>query len=119
MIREEIEKAVDELLALDSPPDAIFTASDRITIGCFSILKQKNVKIPDEIALAGFSNFSAPELFCPTLTTVTQPAFEMGKVATELLLKLIESKKPVKDFEKRVLPTGLVIRNSSSKKKPP
>jgi LacI family transcriptional regulator len=119
MLREEIEKAVDELLALDSPPDAIFTASDRITINCFSILKQKKIKIPDEIALAGFSNFSAPELFCPSLTTVTQPAFEMGKVATELLIRLIESKKPVKEFEKRVLRTGLVIRNSSSKKKPP
>lgn len=117
MIREEIEKAVDELLALDSPPDAIFTASDRITINCFSILKQKSIKIPDEIALAGFSNFSAPELFCPSLTTVTQPAFEMGKVATELLIKLIKSKKPVKEFEKRVLPTELVIRGSTTKRK--
>jgi DNA-binding LacI/PurR family transcriptional regulator len=113
MIREEIEKAVDELLNLENPPDAIFTASDRITIGCFSILKQRNIKIPDKIALAGFSNFSAPELFCPSLTTVTQPAFEIGKVATELLIKLIESKKPVKEFEKRVLPTELVIRDSS------
>lgn len=117
MLREEIENAIDELLNLEEPPDAIFTASDRITIGCFSILKQKNIKIPHEIALAGFSNFSAPELFCPSLTTVTQPAFDIGKVATELLIKLIESKKPVQAFEKKVLPTELFIRESTIKKK--
>lgn len=110
---EEVEKAIDELLAMSDPPDAIFTASDRLTLACFSILRKKNIKIPEEISIAGFSNFNYPELFSPSLTTIKQPAFEMGKTATELLIQLIEAKHPVKQFEKRVLATELFIRESS------
>jgi LacI family transcriptional regulator len=115
MLKEEIEIAIDELLALDNPPDALLTASDRLTIGSFSILKKRSIAIPDTIALAGFSNFSSPELFCPSLTTVHQPAFEMGKTAAELLIELIEAKRPVSTFKKIELPVELHVRNSSTK----
>jgi LacI family transcriptional regulator len=113
----EIETAVNNLLALKNKPDAIITASDRITIGCFSILKKKKIRIPGQMALAGFCNFSAPELFEPALTTLHQPAFEMGKTATELLISLIESKKAVTDFKHIRLPVSLQIRQSTAKKK--
>ncbi|MCW3091572.1 MAG: LacI family transcriptional regulator [Ferruginibacter sp.] len=115
MMIEEIESAVQELLDMANPPDALFTASDRITIGSFALLHQKNIPIPDKIAIAGFCNFSSPELFNPSLTTIRQPAFEMGKTAAELLIKLIESKKPETNFEKRILPTELFVRKSSVK----
>lgn len=115
MIKEEIENAIQELLALPQPPDALFTASDRITIGSFAFLFKQNIRIPEDMAIAGFSNFSSPELFNPALTTVRQPAFEMGKAAAELLIQLIESKRPVTSFEKRILPTELMIRKSSVK----
>ena len=111
----EIEEAVNELLDMSQPPDAIFTASDRITIGCFAILHKKKIAIPGQVALAGFCNFSSPELFNPSLTTIRQPAFEMGKAAAELLIQLIETKRPVTEFEDRILPTELDIRNSSKK----
>lgn len=110
---EEVELAVSELFSLEEPPDAIITASDRITIKCFSALKKRHIQIPSQVALAGFSNFSAPELFDPSLTTIRQPAFEMGKTAVELLFKLIESKKPVSQYERKILPTSLMIRNST------
>lgn len=113
--KDEIENAIDELLALENPPDALLTASDRLTIGSFSILKKRNIAIPDTIALAGFCNFSSPELFCPSLTTIRQPAFEMGKAAAELLIELIEAKRPVSSFKKIELPVELQIRNSSTK----
>ena len=54
-------------------------------------------------------------LFHPPLSVVRQPAFEIGQVATELLISMIESKRPVVDFETRVLQTELVIRESSTK----
>ena len=110
---DEVEAAVNELLEMKDPPDAIVTASDRITIKCFSSLKKKGIKIPGQVALAGFSNFSAPELFEPSLTTVKQPAFEIGKTAVELLLQLIESKRPIKQSDKKILATELTIRNST------
>jgi DNA-binding LacI/PurR family transcriptional regulator len=113
MVTEEIESALQRLLQLPEPPDALLTVSDRITIGCYSLIRSKGLIIPNEMAVAGFSNFNAPELFNPPLTTVRQNAFEMGKQATELLIKQVESKRPVTSFEKRVLPTELIVRSSS------
>ncbi|HEY4148582.1 MAG TPA: LacI family DNA-binding transcriptional regulator, partial [Chitinophagaceae bacterium] len=113
MLPEEVEQAIEQLLSLPHPPDAVFTASDRITISTLSILHKRGIRIPQQLAMAGFSNFSAPELFTPPLTTVRQPAFEMGRAATELLIQLIESKQPVTAFEKKVLPAELIIRASS------
>lgn len=114
---EEVEAAVGELLSLKEPPEAIITASDRITIKCFSVLKKRNIQIPAQVALAGFSNFSSPELFNPSLTTIKQPAFEIGKTAVELLLKLIEKGRSITHFEKKILPTSLLIRDSTLPKK--
>lgn len=115
MIFEEIETAISELFQSDNPPDAIFTASDRLTLGSLSTLKKLKKSIPKDIGIAGFSNFSEPDLFEPALTTIRQPAFEMGKTAAELLIQLIESKRPVTDFEKVILPTELKVRASSSR----
>lgn len=111
----EMIQALDELLHLPQPPDALITCSDRLTIGCFSLLKARGIDIPRQMALAGFSNFHAPELFCPSLTTVVQPAFDMGRTAMHLLLQLIESKRPVQPFENIVLPVQLFTRASTKK----
>lgn len=113
MLMEETATALDELLQMAEPPDAIFTASDRLTMNCFTLLRQRGISIPERVALAGFSNFNSPELLNPALTTVKQPAFEMGKIAAELLIQLIESKREVKDFQRIVLPTELEVRASS------
>ncbi len=110
---DEIETAIDALLNMKQRPDAIITASDRITIGTMAILKKKKINIPKQIALVGYSNFYAPEIFEPELTTIRQPAFEMGRAAAELLIKLIESKRQPAKFEKRVLPVELFVRESS------
>jgi DNA-binding LacI/PurR family transcriptional regulator len=113
MVIEEIESALNNLLQLKEPPDALLTASDRITIGSYSLIQRKGLIIPDQLAVAGFSNFTAPELFNPPLTTVRQNAFEMGKMATELLIQQVESKRPITSFEKKVLPTELIVRSST------
>lgn len=113
MIIDEIDTALNNLLQLPEPPDALLTASDRITIGSYSLIQKKGLSIPDAIAVAGFSNFTAPELFNPPLTTVRQNAFEMGRIATELLIQQVESKRPVTSFEKKILPTELIVRSST------
>lgn len=115
MLEDEIKCAIKSLLQLPKKPDAILAASDRLTNGCLTELSRLKIAIPKQIALAGFTNTNMAHLFNPPLTTIHQPAFEMGKAATELLLKMIESKRPVTDFETTVLQTELIIRESSRK----
>lgn len=115
MIKDEVGDAISELFKLKSKPDAIFTTGDRFTIICLAALKNFNPK--KNIAMAGFSNSKVGELFDPPLTVVRQPAFEIGQNATELLIQMIESKRPVVDFQTKVLDPELIIRESSLRKK--
>lgn len=116
MIYAELEEAVKSLTAMKNRPDAIFSAGDRLTISCLNALKSNGFRIPEDIGLVGFSNSPLVELLSPALSVVKQPAFEMGQVATELLIQLIESKRPVTEFEKVVLQTELFTRDSSAAK---
>lgn len=113
MIVGEIEEAVNALYSTKNKPDAIFTASDRITTVCLDVLKRQK-KI--QVGLIGFTNTNLGDLFLTPLSVVRQPAFEIGQIATELLIRIIESKRPITEFENRVLETELVIRDSSIKK---
>lgn len=113
MLFEEIEDAVNKLITQDQKPEAIFTTSDKLTTGCLKTLKRRGMRVPHDISLVGFSNSDIAELLDPPLTVIRQPAFEMGKAATDLMLQLIESKRPVKEFEKRVLTPELQIREST------
>jgi DNA-binding LacI/PurR family transcriptional regulator len=113
MIVSEVEEVVKELFKLDQPPDAIFATADKLTTGCLRILKTKGMKVPDDIGLIGFSNTDLTDLLDPPLSIIKQPAFEMGEVAMKLLLQLIESKRPVTEFETKVLSTELLIRGST------
>jgi LacI family transcriptional regulator len=114
MIADEIQEALESLLKGKNKPDAIFTAADRITTLCFGMLKKMNLKKGP--GFTGFTNTNLGDLFCPSLTAIRQPAFEIGQTATEFLIQMIESKRPVTDFETKVLETELIIRESSIKK---
>lgn len=115
MILDEVQDAVNELLNGDHMPDAIFASADKLTTGCLRILKAKGLAVPGDIGLIGFSNTDLTELLDPPLSVVRQPAFKMGEVATDMLLQLIEAKRPITDFETRVLLTELLIRDSTGK----
>lgn len=113
MIHEETRQALTELLQLPDKPDAIFTASDRLSTTTLSLLRKMQILIPQQMGLVGFTNSISADIFNPSLTAVVQPALEMGRLATEMLIQLIESKRPVTTFEKRILETELKIRDSS------
>ncbi|WP_153800800.1 LacI family DNA-binding transcriptional regulator [Foetidibacter luteolus] len=115
MIPEETSTALNELMALEQRPDAVFTASDRLSTTTLSLLHKMKIKVPDEIGMAGFTNSASADIFYPPLTTIVQPAFEIGKEATEKLIQLIEAKRPVVHFEKKVLDAKLYVRESSRK----
>jgi len=110
---DEIETAINGLLTMNDRPDAIFTASDRITTTTLGLLRQMNIKIPADIALLGFTNAHLAHILNPPLSALVQPGFDMGKTAMEMLISLIESKTPVVEYETKVLPTQLFVRESS------
>ena len=113
----EIENALNELLSLEDKPDAIFTTSDRITTTTMFLLNKLKISIPDDIALIGYTNTTLADVLNPPLSSVYQPGFEMGQKATEMLLNIILSKRPVTEFETKILPTQLFIRSSTTAKK--
>jgi len=109
----EVEQVVSELISVEPRPDAILALGDKLTTGTLRILKAQKLRVPDDIGLIGFSNSDTTELIEPPLSIIKQPAFEMGEIATDLLIQLIESKRPVTEFEKRELAPQLIIRESA------
>jgi LacI family transcriptional regulator len=109
----EVEDAMKELMKKRNKPDAIFAGSDKLTIGCLKYLKEREIKVPDNVAVIGFSNTDLTDLIDPPLSVIRQPAFEMGEASTELLLSLIKSKKPVTKFETRIHTTELFVKKST------
>ncbi|MEX8548445.1 MAG: LacI family DNA-binding transcriptional regulator [Mucilaginibacter sp.] len=103
---QEVEDAVKELLALADKPNAIFISSDRISISCIRALKKLKFD-PQKIRVVGFSNSDIVDLLQPSISYVRQKAFEMGRTAVEMLLKLIKSKYPITEFETKILDTEL------------
>lgn len=114
LIFSETEQAVEALLNLEKKADAIVAASDKLSTGCLTALAKRNISIPDEMGMVGFTNSMLTEVFHPPMSSVRQPAFEMGQVAMEMLIQIIESRRPVTEFETRVLNTELTIRASSA-----
>jgi DNA-binding LacI/PurR family transcriptional regulator len=116
LIQEEVEAKVLELIHAEPRPDAILALGDKLTTGCLRVLKANKMKVPEDMALMGFSNSDITELIDPSLSIIKQPAFQMGEIATTLLLQLIESKHPVTDFETKVLAPQIILRDSSKMK---
>ena len=117
-LKDDLEVAVRTLVRLRPAPDAIIGLSDKLTTGCLRILKNENISVPHDISLIGFSNSEMTDLITPALSIIKQPAFEMGEISTQLLLQMIESKKPVSDFVTKILAPELLIHESSDHKRP-
>lgn len=110
---QEVEDNLDALFSMPAPPDAFLTVSDRLALGYYAALKRRNIRIPEDVAFVGFSNLNAAELLYPAMSTVVQPAFQMGQQAAGLLLDLIEQKPKSPVFREEQLPTRLFVRESS------
>lgn len=101
------------LLSLKERPDAIFAITDDAAIGVIKTLKKFNIKIPDEIAVVGFSNSSHATIVEPSLTTIDQPGETMGKTAVKYLIEEIES--PTEKISNKTIEikSNLIIRDST------
>jgi LacI family transcriptional regulator len=95
-------------------PDAIFAVNDRKAIGAMLALKEKSIHIGAEVGVVGFTNDPMSAIISPSLTTVEEPALEIGKQSCELLLKHISKRNFIP--EEVVLHGKLIVRESSSRK---
>jgi LacI family transcriptional regulator, repressor for deo operon, udp, cdd, tsx, nupC, and nupG len=97
---------------MDVKPTAIFSMNDEMAIGAMQTLKSNGFRIPEDISVTGFDDISYAKYSDPSLTTISQPAEEMGKLAMDMLLKMIEGE-PLSQRE-CVLPTEFIIRKSTA-----
>jgi LacI family transcriptional regulator len=102
------------ILTLQPRPTAIFAGNNFIAIGAYTALREAGLRIPDDISLVTFDDLPSQLVLEPFLTTVDQPAYEMGYQATQLLLAHLGGEPPAEPKE-IILPTHLIIRNSSAK----
>jgi len=95
--------------------DGIFVNTDLVAIGAITEFNKNGVKIPEDISIVGFSNWFMSSAITPSLTTIDQPGFEMGKMAFKQLLKELKAKKKKKTITPKIieLETSLVKRNST------
>lgn len=115
-LNQNLERAIQELMALKNKPTAFFTATDQLTTKCLSLLNKLGYQIPTDVALIGFSNTDLADTLHPSLSTIYQPAFEIGNLATKQLLSLIDNKE-TEPYETVLLATKIQARASSEKTK--
>jgi DNA-binding LacI/PurR family transcriptional regulator len=101
---------MQQLLALPSPPTAIFAGSNFLTLGALHAIHERHLKIPDQIAIVGFDEMPWAISLRPPLTTVAQPAFDVGRTAAELLIARV--REPGLPRRQVVLETKLIVRSS-------
>jgi LacI family transcriptional regulator len=98
------------LLALPEPPTAIFASNDVSAFGVIEAIRDRGLRIPNDVSVIGFDDIPASASIHPSLTTVRQPLEEMGRQATRMLLEFIANQE--RPVERVDLPTSLVIRGS-------
>ncbi|HUH97792.1 MAG TPA: LacI family DNA-binding transcriptional regulator [Anaerolineales bacterium] len=101
-----------QAMARSLKPTAIFGANNFIMLGIIKALRELQLNVPEDVSVVGFDDFPESMLVRPFFTAAVQPAYEMGRLATELLLKRIVSELP-EEFQKIILPAEIIEREST------
>ncbi len=110
---ELARETVPAMLETDPVPDAFFCINDEVASYCLQICKTAGYRIPQDISVCGFTNSYITEVTDPTLTSVDQHGFEMGKTAARLLINRIKGIEKKTGIVSKVIKTRLVVRNST------
>ncbi|MFY9242200.1 MAG: LacI family DNA-binding transcriptional regulator [Polaribacter sp.] len=105
-----------ELLALKNRPDAVYAAGDFAALGALQVLNEHKINMPNEIALVGFGNEPFTAMVTPTITSVNQHSYKIGRIAAETFLEYSKKNKIQQSLNKIILEAELVIRDSSKRK---
>ena len=113
LTKEEGINAFASLMMLPERPDAVFCGNDTTALSALQYCKANQIRVPEEVALVGFSDEPFSALVTPSLSTVRQPGYEMGRQAALKIITRIENIQTVMPFEQIILTTELIIRDSS------
>ncbi|MCW3089002.1 MAG: LacI family transcriptional regulator [Ferruginibacter sp.] len=105
---------IKKLLSKKGRPDGIFASVEKLAISTYYVCNDIKLNIPKQVKVVSFSNLRTASLLSPSLTTIAQPAFEIGKASAELLFRMIEKKNLGNRIEKIVLQSSLIQRKSSA-----
>ena len=104
---------IKKLLKSKDRPDGIFATVEKLAISTYYVCNEIGVKMPQQLKVISFSNLRTASLLNPSLSTITQPAFEIGKESASLLFRMIEKKTFGNRIDKIVLKSSLIERDSS------
>jgi LacI family transcriptional regulator len=99
------------MLDLAEPPTAIFAASDQMALGVYEAVRQRGLRVPDDVSVVGFDDLPESRWTSPPLTTVRQPLAEMGLMAARTVLRLAQGEQI--ETPRIELATELVVRDST------
>lgn len=93
--------------------DGVFAANDASAIGCMQVLKKQGIRIPQDVAFAGFNNDPSACVIEPNLTTINYKGFEMGEMAAKLLINHLVNNQDLQLTHSMILRHELIVRESS------
>lgn len=114
---KKLYRVIKQLLSSPNRPDGIFASVEKLALVCYRVCHELNLSIPDDIKIICFSNLESADLLSPSLTTISQPAFDIGKQASIMLLKYLSKKKAIISNENIIIPSTLIARASTKKGK--
>ncbi len=104
------KEAMRRMLSLPDRPTAVLAASDTLAVGALAAARDMQVRIPEEISLAGFDDIEVAAYCNPPLTTVRVPAYEIGQIACKILMDMISNNS--RQVQQYCLDTSIIIRGS-------
>jgi LacI family transcriptional regulator len=111
-----VKENVKDILRMKKKPDAVFTANDSSAVSLMVELRKAGIKVPADIAVAGFNNEPMSQIIQPNLTTVNYPAHEMGEIAATTLIQKLNNVNSV-NLSTIILEHKLIVRESTIRKK--
>ena len=117
LMEEDGAEGAKTLLSLPTEIDGLFSANDVAAIGAIKYFKKEGVNVPEKVAIVGFSNEPVSGIIDPSLTTIDQPGFKIGQIATKLLLEEISNAPNANPLMAKttILKSSLIERDSSRK----
>ena len=111
--KEENRNTIRKLLKQTNRPDAIFACVEELAVSSYVICQELQLAIPNDIKIMSFSNLQTAAILNPSLTTITQPAYDIGREAASVLFQLMENKGPLQHNGDVILNSELIVRNST------